>query len=143
MVHQELVQDVFVKVYLGLGGFRAKAPFVHWLRRIATHTGYRHWKRAGRDDARRAELEPWMHDRLAVSSPVEPSEAAEILYRLMAVLPAEERLVLTLLYLEECSTQEIAERTGWSRANVKVRAFRARRRLKNILETHQQGNLDP
>ena len=43
------------------------------------------------------------------------------------------RLILTLQYFEECDTREIASRTGWSRTLVKVRAFRARRKLKALL----------
>jgi RNA polymerase sigma-70 factor (ECF subfamily) len=53
-------------------------------------------------------------------------------------LSADERVVVTLLELEEKSVREVAELTGWSEANVKVRAHRARRSLRNILETHHE-----
>jgi RNA polymerase sigma-70 factor (ECF subfamily) len=43
-------------------------------------------------------------------------------------------MVMTLLNLEEKSVRETAALTGWSEANVKVRAFRARKELKRILE---------
>ena len=65
---------------------------------------------------------------------VDPSIAAEILHSLLAQLPRADRLVLTLMYFEQCSTRDIAERMGWSRAMVKMRAFRARRKLKTIAE---------
>jgi DNA-directed RNA polymerase specialized sigma24 family protein len=53
LVHEELVQDVFVEAYLSLGSYRQKAPFGHWLSRIATRVGYRYWKQM----ARRQEME--------------------------------------------------------------------------------------
>jgi len=51
---------------------------------------------------------------------------------------ADERLVITLLELEEKSVHETAELTGWSESNVKVRAFRARQALKKILEINHE-----
>ncbi len=56
----------------------------------------------------------------------------------MVRLSAEERLVITLLELEERSAREMAELTGWSESNVKVRAHRARAALKKILETSHE-----
>ena len=41
---------------------------------------------------------------------------------------------MTLFYFEEYDTREIAEQTGWSRAVVKVRSFRARKKLRALLE---------
>ena len=54
--------------------------------------------------------------------------------RLLARLPAADRFLPILLEGEGWSVAEIAERLGWSRVNVKVRAHRARRRLQRILE---------
>jgi RNA polymerase sigma-70 factor (ECF subfamily) len=52
----------------------------------------------------------------------------------MSKMRPEERLIITLLELEEKPIREIAELTGWSESKVKVRAFRARQALKTILE---------
>jgi RNA polymerase sigma-70 factor (ECF subfamily) len=60
-------------------------------------------------------------------------DARALLLRLLQTLPANDRLVLTLLHLEEKSVQEIASLMGWSRALVKVRAFRARARLRKAV----------
>jgi RNA polymerase sigma-70 factor (ECF subfamily) len=51
----------------------------------------------------------------------------------------EERLVITLLELEEKTVREVAELTGWSQVNVKVRAWRARRALKKVLEVNHEN----
>jgi len=65
---------------------------------------------------------------------IESSEAAQILHSLLARLPRADRLVLTLMYFDNCGTKEIAARMGWNRAMVKMRALRARRKLKTIAE---------
>ena len=136
-VLEELTHEVFIEIYASLARFRGDAPLLHWMRRIATRTGYRHWKREARDRARRAAL-----DTLTNAPPPEnptPSEAAEFAYRALETLETKDRLVLTLLYFEECDTNEIAERMGWSRTLVKVRAHRARQKLKTQLEAAGYG----
>lgn len=136
---EQLVQDVFVEAYLSLRNFKSRAPFVHWLRRIATRVGYRHWKRRDKERVafdRHAEIDV---DTLPSPEEQSPSEAAEYLYRLIEWLPAKDRLVLTLMYFGECDTREIAERMGWSRTLVKVRAHRARKKLKVLLEQAGYG----
>jgi RNA polymerase sigma-70 factor (ECF subfamily) len=130
---EELVQDVFVEAYRSLRTYKGRAPFLHWLRRIATRVGYRFWKHQARDRKRREALAAWHASQPPPEDPTPPA-AAEYLHLLLEQLPPADRLVLTLLYFEECSTREIAERTGWSRAWVKVRALRARRKLKPLLE---------
>ena len=128
---EELVQDVFVEVYFSLGGYRGDAPLEHWLRRIATRVGYRFWKhrsRRGREEPL-ADLDP-----PAPPGEVDPSAAGAAVQSLLSRLPPPERLVLTLMYFDDCSVQEIAGRMGWTRPMVKMRAYRARRRLKAIAQ---------
>ena len=64
-----------------------------------------------------------------------PSAGAsqELLDWAMRKLSADDRLILTLLEVRERSVREISAVTGWSEGNVKVRAFRARARLKTII----------
>ena len=129
----ELVQEVFVQAYMGLKGFRGTAPLEHWLTRIATRVGYRFWKTRRRQADRTVPLQDW--DALASEDgALGAVEAAELLHELLARLPPRDRLVLTLLYLEELSVAEAAERTGWSSTMVKVQAFRARKKLRALLE---------
>ncbi len=130
--HEELVQDVFVEAYFSLPRFRGDAPFAHWLHVIATRVGYRFWKRRARRRERRSVS---LDDCEAAARPDAPaSEAAELAHRLLAGLRPKDRLVLTLLYLEGRSVAETAALTGWSESAVKVRAFRARERLRAAFE---------
>lgn len=135
---EELVQDVFVEAYMTLASYRGRAPLLHWLRRIATRVGYRWWRQRAR---RRAEASAtvgnWDHLPADGAPPTLPTEAAQVVHAVLQRASVRDRLVLTLLYLEECSVQEISQLTGWSVAMVKVQAFRARKRLGKILEQMQ------
>ena len=133
-VCEELVQEVFVEAYFSLKSYRGQAPFLHWLRKIGTRVGYRFWK----EQARAKSYVP-LTDIGAIersnNDAIESSEASQILHSLLARLPRAERLVLTLMYFEQCGTKEIAERMGWTRPMVKMRALRARKKLKAIAES--------
>lgn len=131
---EELVQDVFVEAYMGLSGYKQKAPFAHWLARIATRVGYNYWRqKARRQRTESFTLEQWdrVDDESAQS--MDADQAAELVHRLLAQLRPRDRLVLTLRYLEGCDVAETAHRTGWTKTMVKVQALRARKRLENLL----------
>lgn len=132
LVLEELVQDTFVEAYFSLHRFRKGAPFFPWLRVIATRVGYRSWRRAKRD-LEKETLLAQMAVPFANGASSNPSETADYVYHMLAQLPAKERLILTLQYLEGFSTQEIAEQMGWSVTLAKVRAFRARKHLRAFL----------
>lgn len=138
LVVEELVQEVFVQAYLGLKGFSGRAPFIHWLGRIATRVGYRHWKLM----KRKQEQDAYFTDQLLPSFEKQTDEwsryeAGDTLFKLFEKLAPPDRLVLTLHYWDGYATDEIARRTGWTRTGVKVRLFRARNRLKSIFEKHK------
>ena len=132
-VHEELVQDVFVEAYLSLDQYHGKAPFVHWLSRIATRVGYHYWKQvARRKKTESFTLEEWDQLPDDPEKRMDPSQAAALVYRLLGQLPPRDRLVLTLRYLEECDVAETAERTGWTKSMVKVQTWRARKKLEKL-----------
>ncbi len=131
MVCEELVQDVFVKAYFSLSGYRGEAPFVHWLRRIASNVAYDYCERSSRRPPS-LPLEEW--DQLKKEPErLDADRAMEMLQGLLAQLGTEDRLVLTMLHLEECSAEEVAERTGWNAGAVRMRASRAREKLREIV----------
>ena len=131
----ELVQDVFVEAYFSLAGFKGKGPFLHWLKKIATRVGYRFWKRKSKD---RSILSLDDIDIGEIKGSDRDSElASELVYRLLSRLNAKERLVLTLMYLDGCSIEDVAQRMGWSLGAVKMKAYRARKKLKEIAERHR------
>ena len=75
---------------------------------------------------------------LTIDSAIEAGRARELLAFAMARLAPDEQLIVTLCEIEERPIREVAELTGWSEGNVKVRAFRARQNLKKILENSHE-----
>lgn len=140
---QDLAQETFVKAFRALHQYDRRAPFEHWLSRIAVRVALDHL-RARRDrEIRFTDLGDsaldWLQSADAQHEP-EPQDAREILALAMQNLRAEERLVLTLLELEDRSVKEIAALTGWSSVRVRVRAHRARAKLKQELEKLKANN---
>ncbi len=134
--HAELVQDTFVEAYRSLHTFGRRAPFSHWLYRVATRTGYRFWRRRDRERAHpTVPIEEW--DAACEDRPrnrMTPAEAGALLHSLLGRLPPRDRLVLTLRFVEDRSVAETALATGWSRSMVKVQTLRARKKLRRLLE---------
>ena len=132
--HEDLVQDVFVEAYLSLRTYKAKAPLSHWLAKVAARVGCHYWKQnQRRKKSEHFSFEEW--DRIAQKNNVDeidPSTAAELLHKLLALLPPRDRLVLTLRHLECCSIEETARRTGWTKSMVKVQSWRAKNKLKKL-----------
>jgi RNA polymerase sigma-70 factor (ECF subfamily) len=145
---EDLMQEVFLKLLQKLESYqpRVGVPFEHWVSRLTVRTcldalraekARPEWRRA---DLSEGETE-WLDYMLQrqTETPYTPDrEAKAIVTRLLAQLSPPDRLVLTLLDLEERSTQEIAQMTGWTRPMVKMRAMRARHKLRVIA---QQWNL--
>jgi RNA polymerase sigma-70 factor (ECF subfamily) len=134
LIHEELVEDVFVEAYMSIGTYREKAPFENWLSRIATRVGYRYWKQQARQKKfERFSLEDW--DRLAgeETEEIDSTKAAALLHNLLAQLPPRDRLVLTLRYLDGCDVAQAAHRTGWTKGMVKVQTNRAKKKLQKLL----------
>jgi len=137
---EDIVQEVFIKAFQKLPGYRGEAPFEHWLMRLAVRTCYdflrSHQRRREIAFADLLEQEDDWLDRFGAEPGAADTNAAaarELVARLFAELSPPARLVLTLLELEDRSVKEIAQLTGWSVALVKVRAFRARAEMRRRL----------
>ncbi len=137
----DIAQETFVNAFFHLKSYRGEAPLEFWLKKIAVRLCYRELKRAARTQALDAsdsadsgqEAGPALLDAVLRGKVEEEPARLEqrlLVEKLLARLGAAERLILQLSVVEGRSTKEIAELTGWSRANVRVRAFRARRALK-------------
>ena len=132
---EDICQEVFVQAYFKLRQYRRDSPFEHWVLRITTYKCYDYLRKQRRNGATisvDAMLESG-HEPSAPEPP-DPHPDLERLHAALAQLSPKERLVITLLELEERSVLEIAGLTGWSEANVKVRAFRARAALRKLME---------
>jgi RNA polymerase sigma-70 factor (ECF subfamily) len=137
---EDIVQEVFIKAFQKLAGFRGEAPFEHWLMRLAVRTCYDFLRAHQRNrETTFTELSQPETDWLNqfVVNPAAADEHAEaarqLIRRILDRLSPSARLVITLLEIEERTVKEIAETTGWSVPLVKVRAFRARAEMRKIL----------
>ncbi len=136
---EDLAQETFLKAWRALPQFQANAPFEHWISRIAARTALdhlRHQKRR-KNEMSLAELGDDALDWLRSgdeTSEIDARNAGEILSHAMRELSPNDRVVLTMQELEGHSFKEIAAATGASVIAVRVRAMRARTRLKRALE---------
>lgn len=147
---QEVAQDAFLRAYRALPSYRGDAPFRVWLLRIARHAAMDFWRRKYRrrerlfselDDPTRVRMEHTRQARLAeAQADADAAEAArEQLDAALRRLSPDDRAVITLVELEERSMEDAAHRLGCGLSAAKVRAFRARRRLRKILEDLKPG----
>ena len=139
---EEAAQEVFLKAFTQLGSFEGRGSFEGWLTRIATNTCLN----IIRGSKRRPEFSVsdltedesgWLDqqrgdgDERSVETSLVATDLAD---RLLAVLPPEDQQALLMIDGEDASIKEVAEATGWSESKVKVRAFRARRKLREAME---------
>jgi len=143
---EDLCQMIFIKIFQKLGQFSGAVPLEHWVSRIAINTCLNQIAaEKARPELRHADLseeQAAVVDNLASSSeelgPDRQLAARDLVAHLLDALRPAERLVIDLLYLQQKSVEEIRKLTGWSRSLVKVRAFRARQKLKEQLARIQQ-----
>lgn len=142
---EDVAQEAFIRAYRSLPTYRGGGGgFKSWLGAVAIRTCYDYWRRAYRSrETPVGRLGPdhdrWLDSALAAESirmleeKGAADQAREVLEAALARLSAEDRLVLELVYLEGLSGREAADLLGWSAAKVKVRCFRARRKLEAFL----------
>jgi RNA polymerase sigma-70 factor (ECF subfamily) len=143
---EDLAQDIFLKMFTRLEQYKGAVPFPHWVSRIAVTTcidQLRSQKR--RPEFRWADLSENEADVLDAvmtnENDVEAGDALaarELVHKLLDQLKPDDRLVIQLLDLEQKTIAEISATTGWSQSLVKVRAFRARRKLQKLFQELEQ-----
>jgi RNA polymerase sigma-70 factor (ECF subfamily) len=142
---EEVAQEVFLKAFTQLESFEGRGSLEGWLARIAANTCLN----ILRGSKRRPEMtasdmsedeSAWLDSMLAgeATERHRASEratvAADLTERVLGTLSPEDRMVLMLIDGEDTPVKDVAELLGWSESNVKVRAFRARRRLREAVE---------
>ncbi len=131
----DLCQEVFLRAYRKLSGFRGEAPFQHWLATLTVSVCYDYLRKERRHRENLAfNVATTEHPDAAECASASARRAKELLDWAMRQLDAEDHLIISLLELEERTVREIAAVTGWGESKVKVRAFRARAKLRQIIE---------
>ena len=140
---EDLTQDLFLKMWRGISSYRSDAPFENWVMTVTVRGCYDFL----RSNRRRRDSEILVDPQDCRDDP-DPAdararyrrEAWETVSLLLDRLDARDRTIITLLDIEEHGVRETAVLTGWSEANVKVRAHRARKKMRDLF--HELG-LDP
>jgi len=138
---EDLCQMIFIKVFQKLSQFSGKVPLEHWVSRIAVNTCLNQIESERvRPELRHADLseeEQAVVENLAISAdelaPDRRFASRQLVEHLLDALKPVERLAIDLLYLQGRSVEEIRKITGWSATLIKVRAFRARQKMKGQL----------
>jgi len=139
---EDLCQEIFMKMFTRLGQYKGAVPFPHWVSRIAVTTCIDHLRaQKRRPEFRWADLSEneanYLDAVMTNEKDVEAGDALaarELVGKLMDQLKPDDRMVLQMLDLEQKTIVEITALTGWNNSLVKVRAFRARRKLQKLFE---------
>lgn len=126
----DLSQETFLKAYRGLSSYQGQSQFLTWLFAVAKNVFYEHLRRSDS-----------FTDELPEAQDGGTKEGAQDLNmdlsRCMLKLDAEERMILTLSYMEGLSQTEVAELMHLPLGTVKTNALRAKEKLKSYLLAYQ------
>ena len=143
---EDLAQEIFMKLFAKLDDYRATAPFEHWVSRVARNTCLNQLRaEKSRPELRHADLS---QEQLAVLDSLadqgQPSDAldatisSEVVEQMLECLAPQDRMIIQMLELDDLSVEDIRRQTGWSATLIRVRAFRARKKLRQVLSSLQK-----
>lgn len=132
-----VAHDVFVRAFQSLDSYREHARFVNWLSRIAVRTCCDYWRRRMRTQSLHVELDEaaelpgssGMNEHLAAG------DARVLLDKVMKCLSAEDRTLVESVYFDNMPLKDVAVAMGWGLVKTKVRAMRARKKMRKVLES--------
>jgi RNA polymerase sigma-70 factor (ECF subfamily) len=138
---KDLVQEILMKTFAKLHQFKGDAPLSHWVSRLALTTCLDRLRAQKiRPEVRVADLTPEDSDVfdaawLTGSSPdaADAIGARDLVEKLLASLSPEDRSLILMVDLEGRSLQEVADATGWSISKIKMRLFRIRPQLRQMI----------
>ena len=136
---EEVAQDTFIKAYASLPGFRGDSKFSSWLYSIAYRKALDRLRKNKRSQTSELFEEITEGDTALVESALDMLESKERRQKIkecIMQLPKTEAVLITLYYFEEQSVKEIAQIVDLSEENIKVKLFRSRKKLFNLLQSY-------
>jgi RNA polymerase sigma-70 factor (ECF subfamily) len=140
---EPVAQDVFIKVYRSLLTFDQSRPFARWVSRVAVTVCCDYWRRRPKREISASSFSnehgEWIENIISASSKetfereAARKDAEELVEWVLAQLTPENRMAVDLIYLQGWSLKEVASALDWSLAKTKVRALRARRKMRKLL----------
>jgi RNA polymerase sigma factor (sigma-70 family) len=132
---EEATQDAFLKVYRSWHKFRGDSSVKTWIYRIAYHTAIDYARKKKRKTVSLEEIQGTSHPVEAADAQdqMEDQDQSAWVHGAIALLPTDQAALITLYYMENKNIREVCEITGLSESNVKIKLFRARKLLADIL----------
>lgn len=131
----DIVQDVFVKVYKAIGKFREDAQLFTWIYRIATNECLTFLnKKKRRFFLPIGDVEAELNNKLATSSDLDGDQIQMKLQKALLKLPAKQRLVFNMKYYDEMKYEEISEITNTSVGALKASYHHAVKKIEDLLK---------
>jgi len=146
MGDEDLMQEIFLKVFNRLDQYQGDVPFAHWVSRIAVNTCIDQLRyNLRRPEYRMADMTEEKANIIEENVQNQQSFAAndtlartELVHTLLEKLKEDDKMVLMMMDIEKKTIVEVAKVTGWSCSKVKVRACRARKKLQKLFEELKQ-----
>jgi len=133
---EDLFQEILCQAWRSYAGFRAESRFSTWLYRVALNTAITHLRKKRRFGADEAGPD-WVRNETQADH---YEEEVQLMYAAINRLSRIDKAII-LLYLEDCSYEDMSEIMGMSVSNIGVRLNRIRKRLKEDCE-HQKSTRD-
>ena len=129
---EELAQDTFVKAFQSIQTYKGSAKFSTWLYRIAYNAAITFMRKKKMALFSLDEQRLTDRDELKINNQldeIDPDELAGNLKKAMDALPGDDQVLVTLYYYEDQRVEDIAQITGLTASNVKVKIHRARKKM--------------
>jgi RNA polymerase sigma-70 factor (ECF subfamily) len=138
----DLIQEILMKTFAKLHQFKGDAPLSHWVSRLALTTCLDRLRAQKiRPEVRHSDLTPDEADVfdaawLTGSSPDAGNAIAarDLVERILSALSPEDRSLVLMVDLEGRSLREISDMTGWTVSKIKMRLFRIRPQLRQMIQ---------
>jgi len=141
---EEVAQDTFIKVYKSLSKFKGDSKFSTWIYRVAYNTCLDRLKKNKRQQ-QTVTIDEYTENQVKTLDnaydQLERKEREQAIQNCLRLLPSEDGFLITLYYFEEQSLEEISKVIGLKPNNVKVKLFRARKKLATILKEQIDNNI--
>ena len=138
---EEIAQDAFVKAFRSLASFKGKSRFSTWLYKIVYNTAIsslrkKEIERIQMDDGNLPDTE--LTESHSIYSSLTNEERKKFIDNALEILDEEEKFMIIMYYYEDRELDEVAAITGLTKTNVKVRLYRARKKMLIYLKSYLQ-----
>ncbi|MGE8204372.1 RNA polymerase sigma factor SigX [Heyndrickxia sp. NPDC080065] len=140
---EDLVQEVYIRVFKSYQNFKGKSSEKTWLFSIARNVAIDHFRKQKNWKAKLIEAFDWnrrlLKDQTAIPEEIVlQNEDVRILYECLDACTQDQKMVIIMRYLNGLSIQETAEVLGWTESKVKTTQHRSINILRKLMEERSQ-----